>query len=255
MILEYHRPTDLQDALRLLSRSMPLTKPLAGGTHLLRERVAPYAVVDLQALGLDQVTESGQTLDIGAVCRLQALYEHGRIPAAIKQMLQREYSNNQRNAGTLGGLIISADGRSAALTCLSACDALLTWEPETKSIRLGEWLVSRGKINPGRLLTSISIPVDVRLGVEIISRTPKDLPILAVAVAQWKNGRTRLVVGGFGAFPSLAMDGSTSSGAAAAARNACAEAGDAWGSAEYRTEMAAVLAERILSGLEKGGGQ
>jgi CO/xanthine dehydrogenase FAD-binding subunit len=56
----------------------------------------------------------------------------------------------------------------------------------------------------------------------------------------------RLVLGGWGKAPSVAMDGNEPSGVEAAARNAAHEAADEWASAEYRSDVAAVLAKRCL---------
>jgi hypothetical protein len=84
----------------------------------------------------------------------------------------------------------------------------------------------------------------VRLAFETVARTPADRPIVCAALAQWPSGRTRLALGGYGQAPLLAMDGNEPGGVETAVRNAFAEAGDEWASAEYRSEMAAVLAKR-----------
>ena len=47
--------------------------------------------------------------------------------------------------------------------------------------------------------------------------------------------------------PLLALDGKDSEGAEYAARNAASEMEDQWGSAEYRTEMAALLTRRAMA--------
>jgi CO/xanthine dehydrogenase FAD-binding subunit len=47
----------------------------------------------------------------------------------------------------------------------------------------------------------------------------------------------------------LALDGNAPNDLEAAARNAFAEAGDAWASKEYRSEIAAVLAKRCLDAI------
>ena len=80
-----------------------------------------------------------------------------------------------------------------------------------------------------------------------IARTPADRPIVCVAAARWPSGRTRLALGGFGAAPTLAMDGPEDSGAQIAAASAYSQAGDEWASAEYRSEAAGILALRCLA--------
>ena len=91
--------------------------------------------------------------------------------------------------------------------------------------------------------------MQARLAFEQVARTPSDKPIVCVAVAQWPSGRTRMAIGGFGAAPRLAMDGTEAEGLEAAARNACHDASDEWGSAEYRMDVAATLAKRCLAAI------
>jgi CO/xanthine dehydrogenase FAD-binding subunit len=96
------------------------------------------------------------------------------------------------------------------------------------------------------LITSITIPLNVKLAFDYVSRTPADRPIVCAALVQWNSGRTRLVLGGYGKSPLLAMDGTEGEGLEAAARNAFHEATDEWASAEYRMHIAATLAKRCL---------
>ena len=94
----------------------------------------------------------------------------------------------------------------------------------------------------GKLIIRIQIPLNAKLAFEYVSRTPLDKPIVSAALAQWPSGRTRLVVGGYGKAPILAMDGTESNGLEAAARNAFEEAGDEMASSEYRRDVGAILA-------------
>jgi CO/xanthine dehydrogenase FAD-binding subunit len=99
------------------------------------------------------------------------------------------------------------------------------------------------------LITAITIPLNVRFSFERVGRTPADKPIVCAAFAQWPSGRARLVIGGFGKSPTLAMDGTEAAGLETAARNACHEASDPFGSAEYRMDVAATLAQRCVHSL------
>ncbi len=73
-----------------------------------------------------------------------------------------------------------------------------------------------------------------------------DNPIVRAALAQWSSKQTRLVIGGWGSSPSVAMDGNEASAVETAAHNVAYDAKDEWASAEYRSEVAAVLAKRCL---------
>jgi len=83
-----------------------------------------------------------------------------------------------------------------------------------------------------------------------VARSPADLPIVCAAVAKWPSGRTRVILGGYGESPLLAMDGPNPQGADIAARDAYREAGDQWASAEYRSDVAAKLTRRCIDEFE-----
>ncbi len=252
MITAYHRPKTLQEALALLAQ--PETVPLGGGTQLNQKNDASYAVVDLQALGLDEVRRTGESLVIGAVVNLQTLLETEPVPGALKQAVRLEAPLNLRTMGSVAGALVSGDGRSPIATTMLALDASLTLyqrketssPPEKGILSLGDFYALRDQMAPGCLITEIKIPLDSKLAYEYVARTPADKPILCVALAQWPSGRLRLVLGGWGKSPRLAMDGKGSTGIEAAARNCAQEAGDEWAGAEYRRETAVVLAKRCL---------
>ena len=107
---------------------------------------------------------------------------------------------------------------------------------------LGDFLPLR----PRGLITLITIPLNIKFAFEFVSRTPADKPIICAALTQWNSGRTRLALGGYGKSPMLAMDGTEAEGLESAARNAYHEAADEWASAEYRMDVASVLAKRCL---------
>jgi CO/xanthine dehydrogenase FAD-binding subunit len=253
MILEYHRPETIEAALELLARPQPRTLPLGGGTVLNRPSAGTIAVMDLQALGLDGLQADGNSLGIGSTVKLAKLSDAPGLPQGLLKALNLELTYNLRQAATAAGALVSAGGRSGYACAMLALDAELevhahpsTGKPGKERINLGDWLPLREELLRGRLITQVRIPLNVQLAYEVIARTPADLPILCVSVAQWPSGRTRVAVGGFGPAPLLAMDGPAPAGAETAAREVCLAAGDEWASAEYRREMAIVLVRRCL---------
>ena len=264
MITQYHRPKSLEEALKLLAKRN--TRPIGGGTVLNQPSEESFAVVDLQALGLNKIHKVGEKLEIGATVPLQALLESAHTPEALKQALRLEAPLNLRNMGTVAGALVSCDGRSPFASVMLALDAKLTVDggqrttdrgsqtEDRKQVAndglsssvygLGEMLPLRTDLLRGKLITKIEIPLNTRLAYEYVARTPADKPIVCAALSRWKSGRARLVVGGWGKAPSVAMDGNEASGVEAAARNAAHEAADEWASAEYRSDVAVVLAKR-----------
>jgi len=261
MITAYHRPQTLDEALTLLAQ--PNILPLGGGTLLSKPTTDSVEVADLQALGLDTVKKNGNNLELGATLTLQTLLESEHCPPALKSALKLEAPLNIRNSATIAGTLIACDGRSTFASVLLAMDAKVTVSSKQKaeeSLNIGDLLPLRDQVR-GKLITRIVIPLNVKLAFEYVSRTPADKPIVCAALAQWNSGRTRLALGGYGKSPMLAMDGTESEGvdasstdfvlrsAQAAARNAFHEAADEWASAEYRMDVAAILAKRCLEGL------
>lgn len=248
MITTYHRPKSLEEALTLLSQ--PNTLPLGGGTLLSKPAPDPVAVVDLQLLGLNTLTPSGNVLELGATLTLQALLESEHCPPALRTALKLEAPLNLRNSATIAGTLVTCDGRSPFACALLALDAKVTvLSSQSSVINVGNLLPLRAELLRGKLITRIEIPLNVKLAFDYVARTPSDKPILCAALAQWNSGRTRLALGGWGKAPSLAMDGTEAEGLEPAARNACHEAADEWASAEYRMEVAATLAKRCLQAL------
>jgi len=245
MISTYHRPQTLDEALTLLTQ--PNTVPLGGGTLLSKATADSVAVVDLQRLGLDALRVNGNELQIGATCTLQSLLESANCPASLKTAIKLEAPLNVRNTATVAGTLVASDGRSPFTAMLLAMDAKLDYRVLTNqsSIGLSEFLLT----HPSGLVTSITIPLNTKTAFEFVSKTPADKPIVGAAVAQWNSGRTRLTLCGYSKTPMLAMDGTEADGIQEAARNAYHEANDEWASAEYRMDVAAVLAGRALAAL------
>jgi len=249
MIIDYRRPSTLEEALLLLSTKEIKTVPLGGGTALNRPSTERFVAVDLQALGLNVFEKRGSILTLGATVTLQSLLDSGEIPPALQDAIRQEAGYNLRQAATVAGTLVAADGRSPFTTVLLALDTTLEIQSVsagTERLSLGDFLPLRGERMAGRLITSLLLPLNARLGYEVVARTPVDLPIVCAALAQWPSGRTRLVLGGFGGAPVLALDGPEPGGLEQAARDAYSRAGDEWASAEYRQAMAAMLARRCL---------
>ena len=278
MIIEYHCPETLNQALELLARTDPavekpvslrfLNHPLGGGTFLatkIRQSENPVSLVDLQLLPIHEIEQEGQWLAVGAAATLQQLYECEHIPEGLRESLRLE-NETKRARATVAGTIVTCDGRSPFITALLALDPRLVWaqvgQAENTQEALGDYLALRapaGLQPDGRLMISIRIPLNADLCFESVARSPLDRPIVCAAVAQWRSGghstppsrRTRLTLGGYGKAPILALDGPEADGIGMAARSAYLSAGDAWASAEYRSEIAGVLAERLTAQLEK----
>jgi xanthine dehydrogenase YagS FAD-binding subunit len=102
----------VQEATSLLSQYGDKAKPIAGGTALLdvlkrKYLPVPDVVVNLKTIpGLDQITESGGALKIGALTRLTDLAESSVIKGkyqVIADTVAKISTPQLRNMGTVGG--------------------------------------------------------------------------------------------------------------------------------------------------------
>ena len=260
MIVEYHRPQSLEDALILLARPEPPTLPMGGGASLNKPSSKEIAVVDLQDLGLDDYRKRGNFLDLGATLTLEVLFQRLDVLPDLKEAIRHEANRNLRQVATIAGTLISARGRSPFTTACLALEATLSVVPgvsngngkplEPEILSLGDVLPLREERLRGRVVTLITLPLNARLAFRYVARSPADKPIVCAAAVAWPSGRVRVSLGGYGGAPVLAFDGPEQEGAETAARNAYSQAGDKWASAAYREDVAGVLTARCLKDLE-----
>lgn len=265
MILAYHRPDTIEKALALLLHKDPLTLPLGGGRILSRPeglRATPllpegqsFSVVDIQDLHMDRIEYATQRVVVGGATRLRDLLTSLESTAPLyygyelAAMIRHEFNPNLAAAATAAGALVTATGQSTYAACLMALDATCDLSDAFgRQIALvSDLLGLRKEYLRHRLITHISLPMAPIMACEFIARSPADKPLVLAAVAQWSTGRTRVVVGGWGTEPLLAMDSGDIDDAGPAAREAAAQSGDAWASAEYRMAMLPLLVERCLA--------
>ena len=162
MITAYHRPQTLDEALKLLSQ--PNTFPLGGGTLLSHRQSDSVEVVDLQALGLNSIKKSGNSLEIGATATLQQLFEDVNCPDALKSALKLEAPLNLRNAATVAGTICPCDGRSTFVTALLALDAKLAIiKSKFETVNLGDFI----SLRPRGLITCHHDPIEYEVRIRL----------------------------------------------------------------------------------------
>lgn len=106
----YHRPTSLDEAVRLKAAS-PAARFVAGGTDLLvnlrRGLGAPTDLIDLSAVGdLDTIRRDGNAVWVGAAVTLAVLARHPEILSTYPALVEAALAvagPTHRAAATLGG--------------------------------------------------------------------------------------------------------------------------------------------------------
>ncbi|HET7011679.1 MAG TPA: FAD binding domain-containing protein [Anaerolineales bacterium] len=248
--LKYFRPKTIDEALALLEQGVPL----AGGTALTPRRLRLEAVVDLQDLGMAVLERNGDLLEVGSGCTLQQLVEaDSLIPPALAAACRAEAAWNLRNMATLGGTVVAADGRSPLLAAVVALGAEVHGLPRDEWKSVEAYLETRGAESGHRLLTRFRWPAESRLRSAQVGRSPADRPLVLAALGRAPSGEWRVVLGGHGPRPIRVPDAEAAlsqgdvTAAVRKAEQAYAEAGDAFASAEYRSQVAGVLLRRLAA--------
>lgn len=250
----YARATDLDHALELLGE--PDAKAIAGGQSLIpvmKLRIArPSLVVDISRLGLSGVEERNGELHIGSLTTWNELVHSEALAhpalAAIAECARGIGDLQVRNLGTIGGSIAHADPASDMPAVLLALGARLQLRSPAgdREIALGDALVGpfMTALGPQELMTGIVVPIPAQgsgSAYAAVEHPASGFALAGAAALVGPEGET-VALTGVGATPFVLAAGDV--------RTAVAEAeiyGDRFASAEYRRELAAVVADRALA--------
>lgn len=271
-LTEYHRPTSLEETLRLLARTDVATVPLAGGTRLIPTGMpGVQAAVDLRNLALNTIESTGSGLHLGAMVTLQAVIDNPRsgtfAGGVLAEAARRSAARNVRNVTTLGGTVATADPLDELLLALLVLDAQVTLARATSRhhLPLVDFLGDpAGHLPRGTLIVEIVIPFLPRnfgVGLERVARTPADCPIVAAAamlgVVAEKCLHVRLALAGVSERPARltaaeailadkTLNARVLSEVVETVRSVVNPPTDFRAGANYRREMAGVVARRAL---------
>jgi aerobic carbon-monoxide dehydrogenase medium subunit len=273
---EYHAPSSLDEALSVLDRLGEDAKVLAGGQSLIPlmklRFAAPQALVDINRLpGLDEISEEGGGLRIGALVRHKACERaevlRGRF-GVLGDAAPLISDPIVRNLGTLGGSLAHADPQGDWASALLAADAEVVARSAAgeRAIALDELLQGpfTTRLEPNEVLTEIRVPdPGSRAGGTYLKLERKvgDFATVGVAVAlSLADGRVEragialTAVGPINfrataaedALNGAELDDEAISSAARLAADAAEPKSDLRGSAEYKRNVVRVFCERAL---------
>jgi carbon-monoxide dehydrogenase medium subunit len=275
----YHRPRDVAEAVSLLHELLTSggrAKVLAGGQSLLpvmsMRLASPEHIVDINAIdGLDEITVTADAVRIGALVRHRSLERHDGAAAVLpllRETLLHVAHPTIRNRGTTVGSLCHADPSSEMPAVLS----LLGGHVVVASVR-GERQIAAGDLFVGPLETSMAedelavaavfptLPPGTGSAMVEVARRHGDYAMCGVvaAVSLDDEGRVGRVRAGYlsaGDSPapldlSAPVSGSTLADADWAAvgelaRGLVPTEPDIHPSAEYRSQLVAVLTERAV---------
>ncbi|SDX65217.1 carbon-monoxide dehydrogenase medium subunit [Amycolatopsis xylanica] len=273
---DYLRASSVDEALEALSTAEN-AKVLAGGQSLvplLNRRLArPSVLVDINGLDLSSIQRTNDHLVLGALTRHRAVETSplvARDLPLLTEALRHVGHVAIRNRGTFGGSLAHADPAAELPAVAVALDAEFTVRGEhgLRTISARDFFTGSGQtaLEADELLVEVRLPVlPARTGhaVEELSRRSHDLALVAVFVtvtldADGACEQARIAIAGAGPTPIRAIAAEESlrgsvltpaliAGAAREAAAATDPASDLHAPADYRRDMAAVLARRAIT--------
>lgn len=242
-IRDYLRASSVEEALDAAKGKRNVV--LGGGTWLRLENRAAATAVDLSALGLDTIEETGDAFSIGAMVTLRAMEKHPALNAATGGICAASVSHivgvQFRACATVGGSVWGRFGFSEVLTALMALDAQVELA-RAGVIALEQF--ARMKPDDDILLRVIVKKGVLGAGMQSMRSQETDFPILTAAAVRRESG-LRLCVG---ARPGRAacVAGADAHTLITRAQTELTYDDNARASAAYRRHLAGVLSRRAL---------
>ena len=275
--MRYHRPDSFEEAARLAAQAEGVVRFLAGGTDVLVQlragMVTPDDLIDIKHIpgtrDIMQTPEGGWR--IGAAVSGAELGEHEGVSAdwpGVVEAMELVGSTQVQGRATLTGNLCNASPAADSVPAMVAAGAVASviGPDGTREVPVADIPTGPGKtsLKPGELIAAITLPPRGAGGGDayqrFIPRTEMDIAVVGCGVNLKLDGDTiiavRMALGAVGpkvievATVADILVGATWNAATrrdveAAAREAATPISDKRGTAEFRTEIAGVLAGRV----------
>lgn len=246
--IEYFKPINDLQLQELLEKHSGRFTLLTGGDFTPRLEETRPVMIDLQSLNKAQVLYKEGVYHVGGLVTLQELQDTFSQWHDLVAAISVEGGWNLRNSLSVDNFLRSAGARSPLLICLRALGAEVTLQPEGAALTLEEYI--RGNcMDRTRYVETLSFAQPEGLAYEQVARTPKDLPILGMAVVKTRHQSYNVVCGGSSDWIEPVILADRAPETELLLQRALRDAGDQWASAEYRQSTAAVLLNRCLDKL------
>jgi carbon-monoxide dehydrogenase medium subunit len=256
----YHRPSSIEDAVKLLKGS-PDAKLLSGGMTIIptmKQRLAtPSDVIDLGGLGLSGITAEGDTLNLQAGTTHAAVASSDTVRQAIPALADLAAhigDPHVRNRGTIGGSVANNDPAAdypAALVALKATVVTNRREVAAEQFFTGMFETA---LADDEIVTAVRFAKPKRAGYAKFPNPASRYAMAGVFVADYGSGEVRVAVTGAGdkVFRVSAMEQAlakdfSAQGIAAITVPADGCLSDMHASAEYRAHLVNVMAKRAVA--------
>jgi carbon-monoxide dehydrogenase medium subunit len=256
----YHRPTSLDEAKKLLSDNED-AKAIAGGMTMLptmKMRLAqPSDLVDLSGIeSLHGISDDGDAIVIGAMTRhadvAASELVQSQIPA-LADLVGTIGDAQVRNRGTLGGSISNSDPAADYPAAVLGLNATIT--TDNRTIAADDFFTGMFEtaLADDEIVVSVSFPKPKRAAYSKFPNPASRYAVAGVMVAETNDGIRVAVTGaGASAFRESAFEAALSGSFSADALDGLSVDsselnGDMHASPEYRAHLVVVMARRAVA--------
>lgn len=189
-IKDYVKVSSLDEAYSLNQKK---NNVIIGGMHWLKmSRASVGTAIDLSGLGLDEITETEESFEIGCMTSLRSLELHEGLNKycnnAVRNAVRDIVGVQFRNTATIGGSIFGRYGFSDVLTVFMAMDTYVCCY-EKGEISIKEY--ARMKADRDLIIKLIVRKKDIKIAYLAQRHARTDFPILTCAVScmdgQWQT--------------------------------------------------------------------
>ena len=256
----YHAPKSMDEALAAL-RGTEGGKVIAGGQSLLPimklNLAAPSDLVALAGVpGLDDLTDDGDSVTVGAMCTHAQVADSATVQAripALAAMADGIGDAQVRNAGTIGGSVAHND---PAADYPAACVALgATIVTDRREIHADDFFqgMFMTPLEDDEVITAVRFPVPARAAYAKFANPASKYAVAGVMVADGPAGVRVAVTGasGDGVFRVAEMEAAlgasfSADAVAGIAVSADGMLSDTAAGADYRAHLVTVMAKRAV---------
>lgn len=193
-------PKTIDEAYQIANEKIN-NRVLGGGAFLrLAHDLTIDTAVDLSLLGLDQISETEQYFEIGAMTTLRQLETSKILNSAFENIFSKSLENivgvQLRNIATIGGTVFAKYGFSDLITALMVLETSLVFHKKGE-MALNEYLeMPRAHKREAKdILVKIKVMKQpIKCSFQMLRNSSSDFAIINAAVSK-VDGRYKIVVG------------------------------------------------------------
>ncbi len=219
---------------------------LIGGDYHVARIPEGNTIIDLQELNTEEFPAEEGREAFAAFMPIESLLERAQILSELRKAAELEGGLNLRNSLSLGNYLRHGHKDGPLKVALAALNIKVSF---VDGFKVFDWAEQVTAMAEDSIPLVLYLPKQGRFVFESVGRSPKDKPLLAIAVYQLNQGAIRVAV----SHPALGVKIFTlqeyTSDGCKELEKALQDSGDSWAGADYRIAAGKAMLSRALARL------